>query len=276
MTGEVWVQILSGEPEWLFNLYTVVVGLICGSFANVLIHRLPRDESFVKPRSRCPSCKKPILWWQNIPVVSYLALRGRCANCEARISLRYPVIELVTAALFLFAKHRMGWDVLLWLREWPFLVSLVAITFIDLEHRIIPDKLSLSGVVWGLATAYWVPGFGIIDSFLGAAVGFSIFYAMAVLYHRFAGREGLGGGDIKLLAMLGAFLGVQGVFVTILVSSVVGTVIGVSIGLTQRARGRSKSRILDLAIPYGPFLVIGALVYHWTDRTLWLPFMTPM
>ncbi len=265
------------------NVVAVVFGLIIGSFLNVVIGRLPHGESIVRPGSRCPKCKHELRWFENIPVASYLALRGRCRSCKAAISIRYPVVELLTGFLFLAAKLRFGWSLELVFRDFPFLAILIAVTFIDLDLRIIPDPLSLGGLAWGLLTALvfsFVPGLGggasigWQSAFIGAAVGFGIFYGLAWTYYRLTGRSGLGGGDIKLLAMLGAYLGLAGVFDTILVSSVFGSLVGISWALVQRRRGGES--VMLVAIPYGPFLVVGGLYHYFLSDLVWFQFTNPM
>ena len=264
------------SPTWFSYLVTACFGLIVGSFLNVVVARLPHGESVVTPRSRCPNCKAMIPWRDNIPVLSYMFLRGKCRHCKHPISMRYPVIELLTMILFVAARARFGWDLGLVIRDWPFVSLLVAITFIDLEHRIIPDPLSLGGLALGLASSFLpasvLPhGPGPLLSFLGAAIGFGVFYALAYLYERFSGQPGLGGGDVKLLAMLGAFVGPSGVFASILISSVLGSLIGISWALVNR-----EKNIMKTSIPYGPFLVIGGLYYYLLGDVLWFQFMTPM
>lgn len=218
----------------------------------------------VRPASRCPKCEVPLRWRDNIPVVSYLLLRGRCRACKSEISIRYPVIELLTALLFLAVTVRYELSLLTIFRDWPFVALMVVITFIDLEHRIIPDRLNLLGAFLGLATAPFVPGFGFVQALSGALLGFCFFYGLAWLYWRFAKRSGLGGGDIKFLAMLGLWIGPAGVVVTVLVSSVLGSVIGMiwAIALKRSAAVGEDSKVMQTAIPYGPFLVIGALYFY--------------
>ncbi len=257
-------------PEWYTNALAVVSGLVVGSFVNVIIARLPERQSLVHPRSRCPGCGAKIAWYDNIPVLSYLLLRGKCRHCKSRISVRYPVVELLTALLFLATKIRFGWSLALILRDWPFVTLLVAITFIDLAHRIIPDRLSLPGLAIGLATSWMVSEPGWPLSLAGAALGFGVFFFFAWLYERMTGRSGLGGGDIKLLAMLGAFLGPEGVITVIFASSVIGSVVGISGGLLSK-----EKNLMGVAIPYGPFLVIGALYYYLLGDLIWLPFTIP-
>lgn len=250
---------------------TLSLGLIIGSFLNVVIHRLPRGKSVVRPGSSCPSCRKKIKWYDNFPVFSYLALRGRCRHCRHTISIRYPLVELITALLFFAVFEKFGWGPLLFVRDWPFVAGLIAVAFIDLDHRIIPDEISLGGLVLGLITAGWVPGLGWVPSILGAALGFGLFYGFAWLYEKITGRSGLGGGDIKLLAMLGAFLGSAGVFYTVLLSSVLGSIVGISWALIAK-----QGRVMTVAIPYGPFLVVAALMYYFWGDQIWFQFMRPI
>ncbi len=255
--------------ELFYSLISIFVGLVVGSFVNVLVVRLPKDESIVSPGSHCPACGTPIRWYDNIPVLSYLLLRGRCRSCGVTISIRYPVIELLTALLFLAMRLRFGWSEVLLVRDWPFAAGIIAITFIDLEHRIIPDELSLGGLLLGLVTSVAVP-LGLMQSAAGAALGFGIFYGFSWLYYRISGRSGLGGGDVKLLAMIGAFVGPSGVIGTVLISSVLGSVIGILVGVFS-----GRKQILRTAIPYGPFLVIGGLFYYLLGDVVWLQFMNP-
>jgi leader peptidase (prepilin peptidase)/N-methyltransferase len=258
-------------PEWLGKVYIVVLGLLIGSFLNVVVVRVPLNQSIIRPRSRCVKCQRNLNWWENIPVFSYLFLKGKCKGCQSEISIRYPVIELLTALLFLAAQTRFGWSIALVVRDLPFLALLLAITFIDLEHRIIPDSMSLGGLVLGLATCWMVAVPTWQESLIGAAVGFLSFFSLSWLYHRFTGRVGLGGGDIKLLAMLGAFIGPAGVFATILISSIFGSIFGIGWALLGK-----KSDLMKLSIPFGPFLVFGAMYYYLLGDILWFQFMTPM
>jgi leader peptidase (prepilin peptidase) / N-methyltransferase len=284
-------------PVALLHGFVVVLGLLIGSFLNVVIARLPLDQSIMRPRSRCPSCLKPIAWHDNIPVFSWLWLRGRCRHCQTSISVRYPVIELMTALLFLAAELRFGMSPVLFFRDLPFLSILVAVTFIDLEHRIIPDELSLGGLVLGLVSTIlpWVFApeaavssrmIGWLPSVEGAVLGFSLFFGLSWLYLHFTGRSGLGGGDVKLLAMIGAFLGPGGIFATILISSISGSVIGIGWAWWVRKHGisttpppaeegESPESLMTTAIPYGPFLVIGALYYYLLGDILWFQFTIP-
>lgn len=242
-----------------FHLESVLVfllGACVGSFLNVVIHRLPRGESLIAPRSRCPSCESAIAWYDNLPVLSWLLLRGRCRRCSEGISVRYPIVELLTALIAISLYARFGLT-LQCLVAFYFAATLLAIAYIDLDHQIIPDVLSLPGIVVGLVAAPLLhPGswFEAVQAAgLGALLGGGILFAVAYGYERATGREGMGGGDVKLLAMVGAFLGWQGVLLTLLLGSLVGSAIGISVMV---ARGADSK----LAIPFGPFLSIGAFV----------------
>jgi leader peptidase (prepilin peptidase)/N-methyltransferase len=274
-------------PAWLIHLFTLWFGLMVGSFVNVLIVRLPAGESIAWPGSRCPKCRTPIRWCDNLPVLSYmLFLRGKCRACKEPISARYPLVELLTGGLFLAAEMRFGWSLALGLRDLPIIAMLVAVTFIDLDHRIIPDKLSLGGLVLALVTTVGLDLIGLgspiswSQSLIGGAVGFSLFYGLAWTYWRLTGRSGLGGGDVKLLALLGAFLGVGGVFATIMISSIFGSIVGIGSALWARtkapAEGEAAPGLLQASIPYGPFLVLGGLYYYLLGDILWFRFMSPM
>ena len=229
-----------------------ISGLLLGSFLNVCIHRLPRDTSIVFPASHCPHCGTAIPPWLNIPVLSYLLLKGRCRSCEAAISPRYPLVELLTALLGLALYHRFGLTPLFFVLA-LLSAALIVVTFIDLEHQIIPDEITLTGIAVGFASSFFLP-VGWLASLLGILAGGGSLLLIAWGYERCTGTEGMGGGDVKLLAMLGAFLGWQSVPFIIFVSSLAGSAIGVAVMLATKRDRR-------LAIPFGPFLVIGALTY---------------
>lgn len=265
---------LDSYLPWL----AAALGLIFGSFLNVVIARLPEGRSVVSPGSSCPKCEAMIRWYDNVPIVSYLALRGHCRACRVPISLRYPLVEFLTALLLCAATYRHGWSLVLLVRDFPLLLALVAVVFIDLDHRIIPDRLSLGGLVLALGTSWLDPQLGVVQSLIGAAIGFGFFYSLAWTYQKLTGRSGLGGGDIKLLAMLGAFLGPSGVFCVILVSSVFGSLVGIGWALISKRTNRGSDgdeAVMQMAIPYGPFLVVGALYYYLLGDLLWLQFTIP-
>jgi len=236
------------EPLQLTIL--VVLGLTVGSFLNVCIHRIPRGQSLVYPGSRCPHCGYALRWYDNVPVLGYLALLGRCRKCHARISARYPLVELVTLALFVVHGMAFGWSALLVPRLF-FACMLVVLFAIDLEHQLLPNVITLPGIVIGLiASAVLPPGF--IDAIIGVLVGGGVLWLIGEAYYRYSGHEGLGGGDVKMLAMIGAFLGWKLVLVTLVLSSFAGSIIG--LGVIVMKRGGMK-----YALPYGTFLALGAL-----------------
>jgi leader peptidase (prepilin peptidase)/N-methyltransferase len=257
-------------PALYATVASVAFGLIIGSFVNVVVARVPHGHSIVRPGSSCPSCQAPIRWYDNLPVLSFVLLGAKCRHCRAPISARYPIIEALTAILFVAATYRSGWGWHLFVRDWPLMAALVAVTFIDLEHRIIPDVISLPGIVLGLATTGLDERMTWPLAFAGAAIGFGVFYLFAWLYERSTGRAGLGGGDVKLLAMLGAFLGPLGAFCAIFISSIFGSVVGIGWALATR-----KQSIMKVAIPYGPFLVVGGLYYYLFGEFLWFQYMIP-
>ncbi len=223
------------------------LGAVVGSFLNVVILRLPRGQSLVRPPSHCGSCGKPIRWFDNIPVLSFLWLRGCCRHCQARISWRYPVIEATTAVLFALTYHQLGWGLEL-VEAWLLLAVLTVIAVIDLEHQIIPDAISLPAVAAGLVLSFVTPSRSWIDAALGIAVGGAIPFAAIVL-----SRGGMGGGDIRLGAVIGAFLGWKLAALTFFLAVVLGGVVATALLIAGR-RGR-KDRI-----PFGPFLAASAVV----------------
>jgi leader peptidase (prepilin peptidase)/N-methyltransferase len=241
--------------------FVFALGAIIGSFLNVCIVRLPDSRSIVLPASHCPKCQSFLAWYDNVPILSYLVLAGRCRTCRVRISPVYPAVEVLTGALAVALFLRLG-PTLAFAGYFAFAAALVVITFIDLDHQIIPDVISLPGIVVGLAFSLVSPLVTPLDAGLGVLAGGGVLLAVAWLYKTFRGQEGMGGGDIKLLAMIGAFLGWQSIFVTLFVGSVIGSIIGVVVMLYEGADSK-------LAIPFGPFLAGGALVYlFWGDRIL--------
>jgi len=235
--------------EWI----GFVVGLIVGSFLNVCIHRLPQSMSIVRPGSRCPQCGRPIRPRDNIPLVSYLLLRGRCRDCGGRIPWRYPLVEVLTGAFGALSVMRFGFGATA-LVVFVLVCALLVVTFIDLDHRIIPDAISLPGILLGLAVSFGPGLISPLESLGGALLGGGVLFLVAWGYQRLAGREGMGGGDIKLLAMIGAFLGWKGVAVTLFIASLSGTIAGLAVML-RRTEG------MRAAVPFGPFLAIGAIAY---------------
>jgi leader peptidase (prepilin peptidase) / N-methyltransferase len=232
-------------------LSVFVFGAMVGSFLNVCIYRLPLHLSIAFPRSYCPACQTPIRAYDNIPILSYFILRGRCRVCGMEISPRYPLIETLTGVTAVAAVLHFGWRPELPV-AFAFLCALIVVAFIDLDHQIIPDPVSLPGIVVGFLAAIVTGDPGWKASLIGILMGGGILWAVAEGYHRLTGREGMGGGDIKLLAMIGAFLGWRAVPVTLLLSSLAGTAVGLSLILFQRQDSRTP-------IPFGPFLALGAV-----------------
>ncbi len=232
---------------------TAVFGLCVGSFLNVVIHRLPLSRSIVHPPSSCPKCGRQIRFYENIPVISYLLLGGRCRGCKTEISIRYPVVELLGGCFAVLVLLRFGLTASAAI-YYVFVMTLLAITFIDIDHQIIPDVMSLPGIPLFFLASFVVPALTWKQSLVGILVGGGSLYAVAVVYSLLTGRSGMGGGDIKLLGMIGAMVGATGVFFTIFVSSLVGTAVGMAVML-------AKGKDFKLKIPFGPFLAAGAVSY---------------
>ncbi|NBX93774.1 MAG: prepilin peptidase [Proteobacteria bacterium] len=232
---------------------TGLLGLIWGSFFNVCILRLPENQTVIWDRSHCPQCKNVLRWYHNIPLFSFLFLRGRCAFCKQSISWQYPAVELITALLFvlLWLEFNWSWQ---WLFYTVFASSLLIITVIDIHHMIIPDEISLPGILVGFVALFFTHDILWWESLLGAAFGGGVFLLIAYLYEKFAKQEGLGGGDVKLLAMIGAWLGYRSVLTVIVVSSTLGSLAGLSVMAI-------KKKNFKTAIPFGPFLAVAALIY---------------
>lgn len=228
-----------------------VLGLAIGSFLNVVIHRLPRRESLISPGSHCPSCGYALRAVDNVPVVSYAVLLGRCRKCRARISVRYPLVEIATGVVFVLHYFVFGWTPLLAVRL-LFAASLVALFVIDLEHRLLPDAITLPGIVVGLAASLFLPP-GFRDALIGMLGGGGVLWAIGEAYYRYSGEEGMGGGDVKMLAMIGAFLGWQQVLITLVFSSIAGAVIGIIVLAIKRGG-------MKYALPYGTFLAVAGLI----------------
>jgi leader peptidase (prepilin peptidase)/N-methyltransferase len=247
----------------IYYIILFIIGLAVGSFLNVCIYRIPRNTSIVFPSSRCPACNTPIIPRDNFPVLSYLLLAGRCRFCKEKISLRYPVVESVNAILYITVLWRFGpgWHTLVYC---GLCSALVVITFIDLDFQIIPDRITLPALPVGLiAGSFLLPDpflrdtmLGIQGSFIGLATGGGLFYAIAVL-----SRGGMGGGDVKMMAMVGAFMGWKSVLLTTFVGSLVGSVLGIFL-IIFKGKGRKTK------IPFGPFLAFGTLVTLFSGQEL--------
>ena len=234
-------------------LFPFIFGTIVGSFLNVCIYRLPKKQSILFPLSYCPDCNKPIKFYDNIPILSYLFLGGKRRKCGNSISIRYPVVEFLTGLLFLalFLKFGLSVDYFIYL---VFCAALLVVTFIDLDHQIIPDMITLPGIIAGLILSLFLTEITFLDSIIGLVAGGGGLFLIAMGYHLFTKREGMGAGDIKLLSMIGAFLGFKAVIVTVFFGSLFGSLLGVLMMIKEK-KGRR------LIIPFGPFLTFGALVY---------------
>lgn len=255
-------------PEALKLIFVFAFSASIGSFLNVCIWRIPNGLSIVTPASMCPGCKSPISFYDNIPILSYLILGGKCRSCSSSISIEYPLVELVTGLLGVGLFLRFGFTPEFFQMA-LFTAALVTLTVIDLHHRILPNVITLPGIPIGflsmLILAYFagggsgaavLPGLkeAAIDSGIGILIGGGILLLIAEAYVRLTGKEGMGGGDVKLLAMVGAFLGWKAVLFTLFVSSVLGSIIG---GALMLSLGKDSK----YAIPFGPFLSLGALVH---------------
>jgi len=249
----------------MLDTMALALGAATGSFLNVAIYRMPRGESVVAPRSHCTTCERVISWYDNLPVLSWLLLRGRCRGCGQSFSIRYPIVEALTAILLLGLSLQFGWTLGLAFAFY-FACSLLVVTYIDLDHQIIPDRITLPGIAVGLVLALVAPAemrWPAVQSWaIGTLAGGGILWVVAWGYELATGREGMGGGDIKLLAMIGAFLGWQGVLLSLMLASFIGSIVGVG---WMVARGADSK----LAIPFGPFLSLGALVaLFWGDSII--------
>jgi leader peptidase (prepilin peptidase)/N-methyltransferase len=265
-------------PDIMINIFVFIFGSLVGSFLNVCIYRLPLDQSIVKPRSYCPKCKKPISWYDNIPFLSYIILKGKCRLCKQRISFGYFLVEFITAGTFLFfyIRHGLSFEFVLYTL---FVCLLIVATFVDIAHRIIPDQVSLGGIVVGfilssssgmalspLSFKHWP----MLNSLLGIIAGGGIIYLTGkifdLIYFKLLKKgpidgetESMGGGDVKLLAMIGAFLGFKAAILTFFLAPFFGTVVG----------GAKLVFKKQHTIPYGPFLSLAALIsLFWTDTIL--------
>ncbi len=256
----------------LIYIFAFLFGAIVGSFLNVCVFRIPLGKSIISPFSHCPQCQVPIKAYDNIPILSYFLLGGKCRSCRAPISSRYPLVETMMAvfSFLLVLKFGLSLSVLIY---FVLISSLVVVSFIDLDYRVIPDKISLPGIVLGLLASFAKPqghndflvhfvfrvlrgnvNMATLDSLLGIFIGGGLLYAVAVLFYWATKKEGMGGGDIKLLAMIGAFLGWSSTVFTIMVSSLIGSIVGVALMV---AKGADRK----YAIPFGPFLSMGAVIY---------------
>jgi leader peptidase (prepilin peptidase)/N-methyltransferase len=235
-----------------YLIFSFILGAIIGSFLNVCIYRIPAGISIVTPRSRCPHCETEIRWYHNIPILSWVLLKGKCAYCGSEVPVRYLLVEALTGVLFAlffyrFAFHPVTFVAIL------LVATLVVISFIDLDHQIIPDVISLPGIPIGFLCSFLVPWVSWQESLLGIVFGGGTLLAIALGYELLTRKEGMGFGDVKLLAMLGAFLGWTAIFPIIFIGSLLGSLVGVPLMLIKKADSK-------LAIPFGPFLAAAALI----------------
>jgi leader peptidase (prepilin peptidase)/N-methyltransferase len=233
----------------LYYIPVVLIGLAAGSFLNVVVYRLPRERSIIRPRSACPSCSNPIRWHENIPVLSYILLRGKCHSCGERISPRYPAVEIFGGALAALSFYRYGAS-LHAIFAYAFLMALLAITLIDWKHRIIPDEISISFILLGIAWSFFRIDPGPWESVLGALMGGGVLYAVGFIYKLIRKTDGMGGGDIKLMAMIGAFLGIKLILPVIVIASFGGSIYGLFV-----MRGGDGSKT---SVAFGSFLAPAA------------------
>jgi leader peptidase (prepilin peptidase)/N-methyltransferase len=246
-------------PVWYPAVVAFVIGAVLGSFLNVVIYRLPLGLSIATPRSACPKCARPLRWFDNIPVFSYVALRGACRRCGWRIPVRYPLVELISA----LSAGAIGWYYgatlqALWL--FAFVAIMIAITFIDWAHQIIPDPLSLGGVALGWIGAAVCLEISFVDSLIGSAVGGGLILLIACLYKWIRKVDGMGGGDVKLMAMIGAFLGWKMILPVLFVAALFGSLYGVYL---MRGGGTGKS-----AVAFGSFLAPAACLMMFAGERL--------
>ena len=244
------------ELSPIFSAVCAVLGLLVGSFLNVVIYRLPRSESVVFPASHCPECGHAVRWYHNVPVLGWLWLRGRCHDCNALISAEYPLVEATTGLLFGGIAWHFGpvVEVAVYL---PLVAALLAATVIDLHHQILPDRITLPGIVLGLLASATLLPTPFLSALIGAALGYGLFYAITII-----SRGGMGGGDRKYIAMIGAFLGWPAVLLTTFLATTLGAVVGLAL-MGFYGKGRK------FAVPFGPFLSLGAVVcLLWGDQLI--------
>jgi len=228
-----------------------IYGALISSFLNVVIYRLPRGESIISPPSRCPGCGARVRPWDNIPILSWLLLGGRCRDCKKPISIRYPLVEAAGAALVVLVVHRWGLTPTAAIYA-AFSLSMLVITLIDLDHQIIPDAITIPGTLLALALVNWTDPTW-LDALIGAAAGFAVLYGVGEIYHRSTGIDGMGGGDIKMAAYMGAMLGWKGVLLAIFLGALLGSVAGI----TTMVIGKGHRRT---ALPFGTFLAPASVI----------------
>ena len=242
-------------PELFKLIFFFFLGTVIGSFLNVVIYRMPRNKSIIYPSSSCPNCGYKIKWYENIPIISYILLKGKCKNCSSKISLRYPLVELLTGVLFVAAYLKWGLSIDLFFNL-IFISLVIAITFIDFDFKIIPDELNLLGFISGFVYSFFRENFTPLDALLGALTGAGFLFVVAFLYLKLRKIEGLGMGDVKLLAFFGTYLGWFGGLFTIFLGSLIGAVFGIIMAYRKNQDNKGQ-----FEIPFGPFLSLAATVY---------------
>ncbi len=252
------MNILTTTPFPLQITAVLLLGLTLGSFINVCIYRLPKNESIIAPRSYCQSCKTRIPIWDNMPILSYILLKGKCRQCTASISLLYPVVEASTALLLLagFIQFGMSMKFAIFCAIGP---TLLTVAIIDIKHKIIPDTITLPGIIFGIVAGSYL--FGLKESLLGLISGGGIFLLSSEIYYQVRGRVGMGGGDIKFIAAVGALLGLKQVLLVIFLSAFIGSVVGL-IGLIGKKLDAMSQ------IPFGPFLAVGTLIVYFSGENI--------
>lgn len=251
---------------WISPGIALLLGLLVGSFLNVVIHRLPRKQSLIWPGSHCPSCGACIRPWDNIPLLSYVVLRGCCRSCGIHITGRYPTVEAINGLAYsLIVWHfGLGYPSIIYA---AFFSALLVVSYIDLDYQIIPDAITLPGIAVGVLAAVMALPIGLLDSVLGLLLGGGVLFALAWISPYLFGKEGMGGGDIKLLAMIGAFLGWKPVLLTMLIGAILGAIIGVALIALKVLRR-------DQYLPFGPFLAFGAIISMFFHQELFTWYIT--
>jgi leader peptidase (prepilin peptidase)/N-methyltransferase len=249
------------------EVYFFIVGSIIGSFLNVCIHRIPLKQSIILPRSRCPNCGALIRWYHNIPILSYIFLLGRCADCKTRISPRYAFVELLTAILFVTLWRKFGPTIPLLIYV-VFACSMIVLIFIDYDHQILPHRITFPGIAVGFASSFVNPYISPLESAIGIVIGGLLPFLVLIVYRWIRKKEGLGHGDIFMLAMIGAFLGWKQVLIVLFLSSFVGAFVGLFIILVWKKGS-------DFALPYGTFLGAAALFALFYGPYLWSLYLNP-
>lgn len=271
---------------WYFSLIVFWLGACMGSFLNVCIYRIPLEQSVVHPRSHCPSCKVPIAWYHNIPLVTWIVLKARCASCGVRISSRYIIVEALVAFLFLLAWFKLGLDprplglvaatsAVLIPVFWLVIFGLVLGTFVDFDHMILPDRVTLGGIILGILISgvlpdlHRLPGEGAITAFtalrraaIGAAAGAGSLYGIAIIGRLIYKQDAMGLGDVKLMGAIGAFFGWASVIFSVMISALVGSIVGISFVLFGNKSMQSR-------IPYGPYIALAALIWMFWGSAWW-------